>query len=97
MVRELLWIGIQKLERIDYGQIERIRITDGEGNEEVVTTTSFDIPLFKEHFNKVNKLIPMGRMAKKNEYNNTILFLASEASSYMNGSVIPIDGGRTTW
>ena len=37
----------------------------------------------------------MGRMAKKNEYNNVILFLASESSSYINGATIIVDGGRT--
>ena len=49
----------------------------------------------KNFINRVNKLIPLGRMAKKNEYNNTILFLASEASSYMNGTTVIVDGGRT--
>ncbi len=49
----------------------------------------------KNFINKVNKLIPLGRMAKKNEYNNTILFLASDASSYMNGTTVVVDGGRT--
>lgn len=49
----------------------------------------------KTFIKKVSQLIPMGRMAKKNEYNNTILFLASKASSYMNGSTVVIDGGRT--
>ena len=44
---------------------------------------------------KVKQLIPMGRMAKKNEYNNVILFLASESSSYINGATIIVDGGRT--
>ena len=39
----------------------------------------------------------MGRMAKKSEYQGAILFLLSEASSYMTGSTINIDGGRTTW
>jgi len=43
------------------------------------------------------KRIPMGRMAKKSEYQGAILFLLSEASSYMTGSVINIDGGRTSW
>lgn len=43
----------------------------------------------------VKQLIPMGRMAKKNEYNNVILFLASESSSYINGATIIVDGGRT--
>ena len=49
----------------------------------------------KSFIKKVSQLIPMGRMAKKNEYNDTILFLASKASSYMNGSTIVVDGGRT--
>ena len=49
----------------------------------------------KSFIKKISQLIPMGRMAKKNEYNNTILFLASKASSYMNGSTVVIDGGRT--
>lgn len=44
---------------------------------------------------KINQLIPMGRMAKKNEYNGLILFLCSDLSSYMTGSVIVADGGRT--
>ena len=45
---------------------------------------------------KINKLIPLGRMAKKNEYNALVLFLSSELSSYMTGSVVIADGGRTT-
>ena len=44
---------------------------------------------------KIKKLIPLKRMAKKNEYNDTILFLCSESSSYITGAVIVADGGRT--
>ena len=44
---------------------------------------------------KINQLIPLGRMAKKNEYNGLVLFLCSDHSSYMTGSVIVADGGRT--
>jgi NAD(P)-dependent dehydrogenase (short-subunit alcohol dehydrogenase family) len=46
---------------------------------------------------EVVKRIPMNRMAKKNEYQGLLIFLLSEASSYINGSIIAADGGRTAW
>ena len=45
---------------------------------------------------KLTSLIPMGRMATVNEYHSAIQFLCSDASAYMNGQNIIIDGGRTT-
>ena len=45
---------------------------------------------------KISQLIPLGRMAKKKEYNGLILFLCSDLSSYLTGSVIVADGGRST-
>ncbi len=44
-----------------------------------------------------SKLTPMKRMANENEYKETILFMVSDASSYMNGSEIIVDGGWTAW
>ena len=49
---------------------------------------------FKE---RLHQLIPLGRMAKKQEYNSTIIWLFSDSCSYLNGSIISIDGGRTAW
>ena len=46
---------------------------------------------------KLTNLIPMGRMADKDEYKATVLYLISEASSYMTGSTVIVDGGRTCW
>jgi len=51
----------------------------------------------KEFVSKIKKLIPLKRMAKINDYDGIILYLCSDYSSYMTGSTIVCDGGRSAW
>lgn len=55
-------------------------VYNGQGNEFVQRLTS---------------LIPLGRMASKDEYRAAVQFLCSDASAYMNGQNIVMDGGRS--
>lgn len=41
--------------------------------------------------------IPLNRLASPNEYQGTIIWILSDAASYVNGATISIDGGRTVW
>jgi NAD(P)-dependent dehydrogenase (short-subunit alcohol dehydrogenase family) len=49
----------------------------------------------KNFIKKISRLIPIGRMANKDEYNGIIVFLCSDASKFITGQNIIADGGRS--
>ncbi len=57
--------------------------------------------VYKKHDKKfveqLSQRIPLGRMAKRHEFNGAIIYLCSNASSFVTGHNLVIDGGRTIW
>jgi NAD(P)-dependent dehydrogenase (short-subunit alcohol dehydrogenase family) len=51
----------------------------------------------RSFLDRVESRIPLARMAQPDEYVGAVAFMCSDASSYMNGAVVVVDGGRTVW
>ncbi len=48
----------------------------------------------EEGINQLAATLPLGRAADAREIANTIVYLASDQSSFINGAIVPVDGGR---
>ena len=51
----------------------------------------------EEFVQRLSSLIPLGRMASCDEYRAAVQFLCSDASAYLNGQNVVMDGGRSVW
>ena len=86
-------IQFTKYAAIEFGK-EKIRVN---------TITPGPFPTYKTQkkdpsfIRRLYKKIPLGRIGKENELRGPIIFLASNASSYVNGANLVVDGGWTAW
>ena len=71
------------------------------GEKNVRVNCVSPVGVYRDHdpafVKKLSEQIPMGRMALPNEFKGAIVFLASNASSFITGHNLLIDGGRTIW
>jgi NAD(P)-dependent dehydrogenase (short-subunit alcohol dehydrogenase family) len=51
----------------------------------------------EEFVERLSALIPLGRMAGKDEYRSAVQFLCSDASAFLTGQNVVMDGGRSVW
>lgn len=88
------------------GVVNLTRALAGEWGEKGITVNSicpgyFETPLTKETLdseffqNYARTMIPMARYGKAGELDSAAIFLASPASTYVNGVILPVDGGYT--
>lgn len=89
------------------GVVNLTRALAAEWGDKGITVNSicpgyFETPLTKETLdseffqNYAKTMIPMARYGKEGELDTAAIFLASKASSYVNGVILPVDGGYTT-
>lgn len=65
-----------------------------------ITPGAFPNPKIQRNKNFIKNLkkkIPMNRIGQNHEINGAVIFLASDASSYVTGTNIPVDGGWLAW
>ena len=89
------------------GVVNLTRALAAEWGEKGITVNAicpgyFETPLTKETLeseffqNYARTMIPMARYGKEGELDTAAIFLASKASSYVNGVILPVDGGYTS-
>lgn len=93
-------IGFTKQVAVEYGR-EGVRsnaIAPGwHPGGRLAKESGLDEEQKRRHFERICDLVPMGRVGRQEELESLVLYLASDASSYVTGQVIAHDGGWTAF
>src|SRR5260370_1022823 len=93
-------IGFTKQVAVEYGR-EGVRsnaIAPGwHPGGRLAKESGLDEDQKRRHFERICDLVPMGRVGRQEELQSLLLYLASDASSYVTGQVIAHDGGWTAF
>jgi len=84
-------VGLTRAAAVEYSR-RSIRVNAvAPGTVETAMTAG----MTEEQRDALNALMPMGRMARAQEVADVVAFLLSDEASYVNGAVVPIDGGAS--
>ena len=86
---------LKACKRGNISNLELIIVDDHstDGTTEIIKKLNQD----KNFLSNINKLIPLGRMANKEDFRGGIVYLASDMSKYVSGHILSIDGGWGIW
>lgn len=59
--------------------------------------TSFNRELYERNKENINREIPLGHSGGPDDLKGIAVLLASDASNFMTGAIIPVDGGAVAW
>lgn len=92
----LIGNGVPVLAGINRNKLENVRESLGIHSNTIYLSRTYN-GQDEEFVNKYVKKVSLGRMSKPDGYVGTALYMISDASSFMNGETVVIEGGKSIW